>query len=134
MLANEEVIGGLSERGSHPVVRMPLRQWMLRITAYADRLEKDLDELDWPEASRRCSATGSAAAPGPRSIFSSAARTARSAASRTRKNSKPGANAGGLGLSGHPGSDVLRVFTTRPDTLYGATYMVLAPEHPLVAG
>ena len=50
VLANEEVIGGLSERGGHPVVRMPLRQWMLRITAYADRLEKDLDGLDWSES------------------------------------------------------------------------------------
>ena len=50
VLANEEVIGGVSERGGHPVVRMPLRQWMLRITAYADRLENDLDALDWPES------------------------------------------------------------------------------------
>ena len=50
MLANEEVIDGKSERGGHPVVRIPLRQWMLRITAYADRLEKDLDQLDWPES------------------------------------------------------------------------------------
>ena len=50
VLANEEVIGGVSERGGHPVVRMPLRQWMLRITAYADRLEQELDDLDWPES------------------------------------------------------------------------------------
>src|SRR6185295_5910460 len=50
VLANEEVVGGVSERGGHPVVRIPLRQWMLRITAYADRLEKDLDGLDWPES------------------------------------------------------------------------------------
>ena len=50
VLANEEVQGGVSERGGHPVVRLPLRQWMLRITAYADRLEKDLDGLDWPES------------------------------------------------------------------------------------
>ena len=50
VLANEEVTGGVSERGGHPVVRIPLRQWMLRITAYADRLEKDLDWLDWPES------------------------------------------------------------------------------------
>ena len=50
MLANEEVVGGVSERGGHPVVRIPLRQWMLRITAYADRLEKDLDGLDWSES------------------------------------------------------------------------------------
>ena len=50
VLANEEVTGGVSERGGHPVVRIPLRQWMLRITAYADRLEKDLDALDWPES------------------------------------------------------------------------------------
>ena len=53
VLANEEVIGGVSERGGHPVIRMPLRQWMLRITAYADRLEKDLDELDWPESIKK---------------------------------------------------------------------------------
>ena len=69
VLANEEVIDGKSERGGHPVVRMPLRQWMLRITAYAERLLDDLSESTGPTPSRRCSATGSAAAKGPRSIF-----------------------------------------------------------------
>ena len=58
VLANEEVIGGLSERGGHPVVRLPLRQWMLRITAYADRLGTELDGLDWPESIKNFRETG----------------------------------------------------------------------------
>ena len=98
------------ERGGHPVVRMPLRQWMLRITAYAERLLDDLEPVDWPRRrSRRCSATGSAAAKGRRSISRSPSPTAAASC-----------------------GDTIRVFTTRPDTLFGATYMVLAPEHPLV--
>jgi leucyl-tRNA synthetase len=105
VLANEEVIDGRSERGGHPVVRVPMRQWMLRITAYADRLIDDLDELDWPEAIKKMQRDW----------------VGRSAGARIR-----------FELPSLPGESI-EVFTTRPDTLFGATYIVLAPEHPLVA-
>jgi leucyl-tRNA synthetase len=104
VLANEEVIDGKSERGSHPVIRVPLRQWMLRITAYADRLIDDLDDVDWPEAIKKMQRDWVGRSLGARVLFE---------------------------LTSAPG-DVLEVFTTRPDTLFGATYLVLAPEHPLV--
>ena len=101
VLANEEVIDGRSERGNHPVVRQPLRQWQLRITAYADRLEQDLDGVDWPETKQK---------------------------QRDWIGRSEGAEVD-FPIEGR--SDALRVFTTRPDTLYGATYMVIAPDHPL---
>jgi leucyl-tRNA synthetase len=134
VLANEEVIGGVSERGGHPVVRIPLRQWMLRITAYADRLEQDLDTLSWPESIKALQrnwigrSTGAevdffigqskpAAGGKPSPVAFKAWRSARSEE----------------GFPENPSDDVIRIYTTRPDTLFGATYMVLAPEHPLVA-
>jgi leucyl-tRNA synthetase len=102
VLANEEVIDGKSERGGHPVVRMPLRQWLLRITAYAERLLDDLDCLDWSESIKKMQRDWIGRSEGAEVDF---------------------ALASGLRI---------RVFTTRPDTLFGATYMVLAPEHALV--
>ncbi len=100
VLANEEVIDGRSERGSHPVVRQPLRQWQLKITAYADRLAQDLEDLDWPET-------------------------------KQKQRDWIGRSEGAQVRFAVKGSDaVLEVFTTRPDTLYGATYMVIAPDHP----
>jgi leucyl-tRNA synthetase len=105
VLANEEVIDGKSERGGHPVVRMPMRQWMLRITAYAERLIDDLDELDWPENIKKMQRDWIGRSEGARVKFA---------------------------LADHA-NEAIEVFTTRPDTLFGATYMVLAPEHPLVA-
>jgi leucyl-tRNA synthetase len=104
VLANEEVIDGKSERGGHPVERMPMRQWMLRITAYADRLIEDLDEVDWPESIKKMQRDWIGRSEGARIRFA---------------------------VADHPGEEI-EVFTTRPDTLFGATYMVLAPEHPLV--
>ncbi len=101
VLANEEVTDGRSEIGGHPVERLPLRQWMLRITAYADRLEADLEGLDWPETRQK---------------------------QRDWIGRSEGAELA-FALEGRPES--IKVFTTRPDTLYGATYLVLAPEHPL---
>jgi leucyl-tRNA synthetase len=104
VLANEEVIDGKSERGGHPVERLPMRQWMLRITAYADRLIEDLDELDWPEPIKKMQRDWIGRSEGARVRFA---------------------------VEGHPALSI-EVFTTRPDTLFGATYMVLAPEHELV--
>jgi len=104
VLANEEVIDGRSERGGHPVVRTAMRQWMLRITAYADRLVDDLDGVDWPEPIKKMQRDWVGRSVGARIRFE---------------------------LLGDA-TDAIEVFTTRPDTLFGATYMVLAPEHPLV--
>ncbi len=108
VLANEEVTAeGRSERGNHPVVRRPLKQWMLRITEYADRLLRDLDALDWPEPIKLMQRNWIGRSEGAYVDF---------------------CIDGGGPVSG----ETIRVFTTRPDTLYGATYMVLAPEHRLV--
>ena len=105
VLANEEVtVDGRSERGNHPVFRRPLKQWVLAITSYADRLLADLDLVDWPE---------------PIKVMQ-----------RNWIGRSVGANVA-FPVVGHEGVDI-EVFTTRPDTLFGATYMVLAPEHPLV--
>jgi leucyl-tRNA synthetase len=101
VLANEEIIDGRSERGNHPIVRLPLRQWQLRITAYADRLADELEPLDWPETRQK---------------------------QRDWIGRSEGAEVD-FPVAGR--SEKIRVFTTRPDTLYGATYMVIAPDHPL---
>ncbi|TWG31601.1 leucine--tRNA ligase [Geobacillus sp. C56-T2] len=103
VLANEEVINGRSERGGHPVIRKPMRQWMLKITAYADRLLEDLEELDWPESIKEMQRNWIGRSEGAEIEFA---------------------------VDGH--DETFTVFTTRPDTLFGATYTVLAPEHPLV--
>ena len=133
MLANEEVIDGMSERGGHPVVRLPLRQWMLRITAYADRLEKDLDALDWPESIKLLQRNWIGRSTGAEVDFF--------IGTILGDDGKPvAARVPGLAdgprrwpaFPRKPGDDVLRIYTTRPDTLFGATYMVLAPEHPFV--
>ncbi|MCA9238959.1 MAG: class I tRNA ligase family protein, partial [Planctomycetales bacterium] len=121
VLANEEVVDGKSERGSHPVERRPLRQWMLRITAYADRLEKELEGLDWPEGVKALQRNWIGRSAGAEVDHRSAVSDQRSAVS-DRKGAFPV----------KPAENVLRVYTTRPDTLFGATYMVIAPEHPLV--
>ena len=123
VLANEEVVNGVSERGGYPVMRLPLRQWMLRITAYADRLEEDLAELDWSESVKALQRNWIGKSVGAEVDFYigkaenfEAWKTARSKSGYPRK----------------PDDDVLRIFTTRPDTLFGATYMVIAPEHQAV--
>jgi leucyl-tRNA synthetase len=106
VLANEEVTReGKSERGDHPVYRRPLKQWMLRITAYADRLIEDLDIVEWPESVVAMQRNWIGRSEGAAIEFP---------------------------VSGS--DDRIEVFTTRPDTVFGATYMVLAPEHPMVAG
>ena len=103
VLANEEVVDGKSEVGGFPVVRRPMRQWMLRITAYAERLLNELEALDWPEGIKLLQ--------------------------RNWIGRSEGAE---IDFKIDQTSQKIRVFTTRPDTLYGATYMVLAPEHSLV--
>ena len=123
VLANEEVKDGKSERGGHPVQRLPLRQWMLRITAYADRLEKDLDTLRWPESIKQMQRDWIGRSVGAEVDFYIGDRS-RYADWRAKRSQS--------GYPRKPGNDVLRIYTTRPDTLFGATYMVLAPEHPFV--
>lgn len=108
VLANEEVIDGKSERGGYPVYRKMLRQWMFRITAYSERLLNGLEDLDWPNSTKTMQAEWIGRSEGAEIDF-------------------PIIFPGGLDLG-----EKLRVFTTRPDTIYGATYMVVAPEHPLV--
>ncbi|MFT5443151.1 MAG: leucyl-tRNA synthetase, partial [Myxococcota bacterium] len=104
VLSNEEVIDGKSEIGSHPVKRVPMRQWMLRITKFADRLIEDLDDLDWPEPIKKMQRDWIGRSEGAEVRFTLSASADKQ----------------------------IEVFTTRPDTLFGATYMVLAPEHPMV--
>ena len=124
VLANEEVIDGKSERGGYPVVRMPLRQWMLRITAYADRLEKDLAGLDWSEGIKKLQRDWIGKSSGAEVDFFVGPATGFDAWKAARTKSR---------FPRKPSDDVLRIYTTRPDTLFGATYMVIAPEHPFVA-
>ena len=103
VLSNEEVVNGLSERGGHPVYRRPMRQWMLKITAYAERLLEDLEEVDWPESIKEMQRNWIGKSEGATVKF--------------------------------PVVDsniVLETYTTRPDTLYGTTYIVIAPEHKLL--
>jgi len=134
VLANEEVIDGKSERGAHPVERRPLRQWMLRITAYADRLEKDLDGLDWSESIKLLQRNWIGRSTGAEVDFYIGSEPF----SRRRNDDGDPAfeswqrERARSGFPRKPGDDSLRVYTTRPDTLFGATYMVLAPEHPFV--
>ncbi|SFE95295.1 leucine--tRNA ligase [Alteribacillus iranensis] len=103
VLANEEVIDGVSERGGHPVERRPMKQWMLKITEYAERLLEDLEELDWPESVKDMQ--------------------------RNWIGRSEGAD---VDFTIDSSSETFTVFTTRPDTLFGATYCVFAPEHELV--
>jgi leucyl-tRNA synthetase len=123
VLANEEVIDGRSERGNHPVERIPLRQWMLRITAYGERLEKDLATLDWSTGVKKKQHDWIGRSLGAEVDFFIGEENQFSDWQASREDN---------GFPRKLGDDVLRVYTTRPDTLYGATYMVLAPEHPFV--
>jgi leucyl-tRNA synthetase len=127
VLANEEVVNGRSERGGHPVVRIPLRQWMLRITAYAQRLLDDLETVDWPEPIKEMQRHWIGRSEGAEVDFPVADATDPAGAFERWETGRSKA-----GFPRKPEEGVIRVFTTRPDTLFGATYMVLAPEHPLV--
>jgi leucyl-tRNA synthetase len=120
VLANEEVIDGKSEVGGHPVERRPMRQWMLRITAFAQRLIDELDGLEWPEGIKMLQRNWIGRSEGAEVRFEISDLSGERAASDEIRNQKSEIR------------NSIPVFTTRPDTLYGATYMVLAPEHPLV--
>lgn len=128
VLANEEVINGRSERGDHPVTRIPLKQWMLRITAYAERLLDDLDLVDWPEPIKEMQRHWIGKSEGAEVDFP----ILTTWDDPVEAYEQWAENRGTFGFPRKPDEDVIRVFTTRPDTLFGATYMVLAPEHPLV--
>lgn len=103
VLANDEVVDGKSERGGHPVIRKPMKQWMLKITDYAERLLQDLDKVDWPERTKE--------------------------AQRHWIGKSEGAE---IRFALNQQTESIEIFTTRPDTLFGVTFMVLAPEHPLI--
>ena len=103
VLANDEIVNGVSERGGHPVTKKKMRQWSMRISAYADRLLNDLDELDWPDSLKEMQRNWIGKSRGASIYFQI-------------ENS----------------SETIKVFTTRPDTIFGVTYMTLAPEHPLI--
>lgn len=103
VLANEEVVDGKSERGGHPVYRQPMKQWMLKITDYAERLLKDLDKVDWPESTKELQRNWIGKSEGLQMRFPL-----------------------------ESGKGEVEIFTTRPDTIFGVTFLVLAPEHPLV--
>lgn len=103
VLSNEEVVDGVSERGGYPVVRRPMKQWVLKITEYADRLLEDLDTLDWPESIKDMQRNWIGRSEGAKVNF------------KVENIDTP-----------------IEVFTTRPDTIYGATFLVLSPEHALV--
>jgi leucyl-tRNA synthetase len=105
VLANEEVVDGKSERGGHPVYRMPMKQWMLKITDYCEKLLQGLDKLDWPEGTKELQRNWIGKSIGLQIEFKLASNAA----------------------------EAFEIFTTRPDTLWGVSYMALAPEHPLVA-
>jgi len=115
VLANEEVIDGKSEVGGFPVVRRPMRQWMLRITAYAEKLLADLDTIDWTDSLKEMQRNWIGRSEGAEVDFPLLMAS------------------GGRFQPGGPDDEKIRVFTTRPDTLFGATYMVLSPEHRLVS-
>jgi len=133
VLANEEVIGGVSERGGHPVIRLPLRQWMLRITAYADRLENDLQSLDWSDGIKQLQRNWIGRSTGAEVDFFIGSNDEIVRVEEAVKSYQDWRDTRAeLGMPKKPAADVLRVYTTRPDTLFGATYMVIAPEHPFV--
>ncbi|NUQ65021.1 MAG: leucine--tRNA ligase [Pirellulales bacterium] len=132
VLANEEVIGGVSERGGHPVLRLPMRQWMLRITAYADRLESDLERLDWSESIKSLQRNWIGRSTGAEVDFFIGPEPTVNGMPLAEQFEEWVVSRIENGYPRKPGDDVLRIYTTRPDTLFGATYMVIAPEHPFV--
>ena len=121
VLANDEVVNGLSERGGHPVVQKPMLQWSMRISAFSQRLLDGLDELNWSDSIKESQRHWIGRSQGARIRFKVLAGGAGEATGNQQRA------AGGVGEA-----DVLEVFSTRPDTIFGATFMVVAPEHPML--
>ncbi|KRO72505.1 MAG: leucine--tRNA ligase [Cryomorphaceae bacterium BACL18 MAG-120924-bin36] len=121
VLANDEVVNGLSERGGHPVVQKPMLQWSMRISAFSQRLLDGLDELNWSDSIKESQRHWIGRSQGARIRFKVLAGGAGKATGNQQRA------AGGVGEA-----DVLEVFSTRPDTIFGATFMVVAPEHPML--
>ncbi|MEY3927641.1 MAG: hypothetical protein RJA97_648, partial [Bacteroidota bacterium] len=141
VLANDEVVNGLSERGGHPVIQKPMLQWSMRISAFAQRLLDGLDELNWSDSIKESQRHWIGRSQGARIRFKVLARGAGEATSNQQlvaggAGAPVGATsnqqlvAGGAGAAGD--ANVLEVFSTRPDTIFGATFMVVAPEHPML--
>src|SRR5690606_44373 len=107
VLANDEIVNGVSERGGHPVVRKKMMQWSMRIPAYADRLLQDLEKIDWPEPLKEIQRNW----------------IGKSVGAQVRFN---------ILSEQTPSNDFIEFFTTRPDTIFGVSFMTLAPEHPIV--
>ena len=122
VLANEEVVDGRCERKGHPVERRPMRQWMLKITAYADRLLAGLDTLDWPPHIKEMQRHWIGKSEGAEVWF----------ALEPSRPEVPEACVDQMRVRRRDGRVELKIYTTRPDTLFGATYLVVSPEHPLV--
>ncbi len=133
VLANEEVINGKSERGEHAVEKLPLRQWMLAITRYAPRLIDELDLVDWPESVKLLQRNWIGQSHGAEvDFYVGNSQDAADSDSLEQGFAAWQTERAESGLPDEAGEEVLRVYTTRPDTLFGATYMVIAPEHPKV--
>jgi leucyl-tRNA synthetase len=134
VLANEEVVDGKSEVGGFPVVKRPMRQWMLRITAFADRLINELEGLDWPQSIKLLQKNWIGRSEGAEIEFAIAGSAGILPASAGILPAREAEIPAGMPESAGrmPALPKIRVFTTRADTIYGATYMVLSPEHPLV--
>ena len=129
VLANDEIVNGVSERGGHPVERKKMRQWMMRITAYAERLLQDLDKLDWSDAIKEIQRNWIGKSEGAMVTF-------RVMSSEFRDQTAEGSSEANSEVSEDKltthNSQLITCFTTRPDTIYGVTFLTLAPEHELV--
>lgn len=123
VLANDEIVNGVSERGGHPVVRKKMRQWMMRISAFAERLLNDLEDLEWSESIKEIQRNWIGKSIGSMVTFK---------LDRSDDNFPLRGNAAGNGADVSEKDLKIDVFTTRPDTIYGVTFMTLAPEHELV--
>ncbi len=122
VLANDEIVNGVSERGGHPVIRKKMTQWMMRITAYAQRLLEDLDNIDWPQPLKDAQTNWIGRSEGASVTFNVIPSKDVEALEAT----------GDVATSRTSVSHKIEVFTTRPDTIFGASFMTLAPEHELV--